>query len=355
MRNILWITNIPSPYKIDFFNELGSFYSLKVLFERKESSERKKSWHSENFSHFSPFFMRGLQYGKDKMLSFSFLKFIFDKKLDFIVVSNPMTITGALSIFFLKVSLKKYYISTDGGFIKTESFLKYILKKLILNGAQGYFYSNQPHMDYYKHYVNEKHWKFYYHHFTSIKEIDLISFDQITNFKNQSLSKHNSTHHFKVLFVGQFIHRKGIDIIERISKKLHDNNIQMIAIGGKTNNAYIKSIDFLSKSELSHYYLSCDLFFLPTREDIWGLVVNEALAHGLPVLTTKYCGAAYELIFNKNTGLMIDNLDEEKILNLIIDLKNDFELLKQYSKNSINISQDFTIEEMVRDYIKVLK
>ena len=44
--NILWLTNIPSPYRVNFFNELGKYCDLTVLFEKKASDERDKSWKS---------------------------------------------------------------------------------------------------------------------------------------------------------------------------------------------------------------------------------------------------------------------------------------------------------------------
>ena len=43
---ILYITNIPSPYKVDFFNELGKYVDLTVLFELESSTERDDEWKS---------------------------------------------------------------------------------------------------------------------------------------------------------------------------------------------------------------------------------------------------------------------------------------------------------------------
>ena len=54
--------------------------------------------------------------------------------------------------------------------------------------------------------------------------------------------------------------------------------------------------DFMNKELLFKYYQISDLFVLPTREDIWGLVINEAMANGLPIITTDKCVAGKELI-----------------------------------------------------------
>jgi glycosyltransferase involved in cell wall biosynthesis len=48
--------------------------------------------------------------------------------------------------------------------------------------------------------------------------------------------------------------------------------------------------------ELAPYFINSGIFVLPTRSDTWGLVVNEALAAGLPVLGSLYSQAVEELV-----------------------------------------------------------
>ena len=71
----------------------------------------------------------------------------------------------------------------------------------------------------------------------------------------------------------------------------------------------LKNINFLEfekKEVLYKYYKAADLFILPTREDIWGLVINEAMAHGLPVITTKKCVAGMELVIKGVNGEIVE-------------------------------------------------
>ena len=44
---ILFLTNIPSPYRVDFFNELGKLCDLTVLFEKQIAQDREKQWFEE--------------------------------------------------------------------------------------------------------------------------------------------------------------------------------------------------------------------------------------------------------------------------------------------------------------------
>ena len=49
---ILFLTNVPAPYRVDFFNELGKMCQLTVLFEKDSSDERDRSWKKYRFENF---------------------------------------------------------------------------------------------------------------------------------------------------------------------------------------------------------------------------------------------------------------------------------------------------------------
>ena len=96
------------------------------------------------------------------------------------------------------------------------------------------------------------------------------------------------------------------DRLEAWDKEL-DDKYNLVIVGGGQDEAqyrgYIKErglknvylVGFKPKAEVFEYYKAADLFVLPTREDIWGLVINEAMAVGLPVVSTDMCVAATEL------------------------------------------------------------
>ena len=126
-----------------------------------------------------------------------------------------------------------------------------------------------------------------------------------------------------VLFVGQLIHRNGIDVLLGTAIQI-DKNISVYTVDGTLPDTYLKYINdngrdrvhlvrFMCKKELLNYYQARDLFVLPTREDIQGLVVNEALIYGTPVIKTDYCVAGIELI-NGNNGQLILIEDKNELL-----------------------------------------
>lgn len=165
-----------------------------------------------------------------------------------------------------------------------------------------------------------------------------------------------------ILAVGQFIHRKGFDVLMKAATKI-DRNIGFYIVGGKPTNEYLQLQKdlalpnvhfegFKTKAELAEYFKAADLFVLPTREDIWGLVINEAMAYGLPVVTTKKCVAGMELISDKNCLVDIEDIDGLK--QAIERILNNEELKNKISKDNLIKIRQYTIENMAMTHAKIL-
>ena len=91
----------------------------------------------------------------------------------------------------------------------------------------------------------------------------------------------------------------------------------------------------------------------PTRYDIWGLVVNEALGCGLPVISTDRCVAALELIRDDYNGFIVPIEDVEALNKKMLELIN-IEDLSRYHLNSIESIQDYTLEIMAEEYYECI-
>jgi glycosyltransferase involved in cell wall biosynthesis len=61
-------------------------------------------------------------------------------------------------------------------------------------------------------------------------------------------------------------------------------------------------VGFQNQRRLSRYYHAADLLVLPSHSETWGLVVNEALHHGVPVVVSDRVGCAPDLVENGQTG-----------------------------------------------------
>src|SRR5690554_5419830 len=88
---VLYLTNVPSPYRVDFFNELGRACDLTVLFEATLSGERHHRWHKYEFTNFEAVFLKGIKIRQDDALSMEVMRFLTRESFDVIVVGGYST------------------------------------------------------------------------------------------------------------------------------------------------------------------------------------------------------------------------------------------------------------------------
>jgi len=127
------------------------------------------------------------------------------------------------------------------------------------------------------------------------------------------------------LFVGRLVAEKGVfdllDGYERMSPALRAS-VGLVFAGEGSMRAELESrardihpgrvhfAGFVHRDELAAYYALAECFVFPTRTDPWGLVVNEAMACGLPVICTGVAGCAADLVQENGRLVSPANADE---------------------------------------------
>lgn len=360
---VLFITNIPSPYRYRFFNELGKSINLDVLFEAKYAKNIMFDFDGIEDNNFNTIFLSD-SYINEKTINFRIVNYLRKnrKKYDYIFVTNYGYLTEMMALFYLIISRTKYIIELDGGILKKESVIRNFVKRLIISNSQTVFSPSIKTDQFVKKYGFSK--TIVRYPFTSLSMNDILTNPPTEADKSFYRDVIKTEHQINILFVGQLIYRKGLDILfealndERLSKigiyvvgDSNDDEYKKLLMGLKTSN--INFIGFSSKSELRKYYIACDIFVLPTREDVWGLVINEAIAHALPVVTTPMCGSGVEIIKHGYNGYIISDVHE--LRSALLKLVENKELREQFSKNSLLTAKKYTIEEMVESHLKYLK
>jgi glycosyltransferase involved in cell wall biosynthesis len=143
-----------------------------------------------------------------------------------------------------------------------------------------------------------------------------------------------------LLFSGKLSHRKGPDLILKAVKLLSQEigeKVVVIFLGngqlidGLKRLAYespqVKVVfpGFKNQTQLSPYYHAADLLILPSREnETWGLVVNEALHHGLPCIVSDAVGCSPDLIEQGVTGMVFETGSSQSLASV---LQQAFELI----------------------------
>jgi glycosyltransferase involved in cell wall biosynthesis len=171
-----------------------------------------------------------------------------------------------------------------------------------------------------------------------------------------------------VLFVGRLVEVKGLPYLIQAVGQLHDDGIGLIMIGegplkgslerlSRDNGLkYPVFIDKIQNSDLFKYYALADVFVLPsitTKEvkEAWGLVVNEAMNQGTPVIVTDAVGAGVGgLVQDGVNGFVVPEQDSRSLAVALRKILYDDALRAMMRQNAKQIIQDWTYERMVKGF-----
>ncbi len=365
--NVLLITNLPSSYFVEYANELGRYLDLTVVFERDYDLHKKKaSGYNFDSMTFKTLFLTKSKSKKEDILTFK-LRFFLKKqyrKYNRIVFCNPCSPTSILAELYCIKKNIPYCVQSEGGFPKNGNGIKEKIKKIIYKNASLYLTGMLNENNYFLHYGAKEN-KLRKYNFSSLHESDIQTRVIAEEEKQQLRKKLGINGKRLVLCVSQVIQRKGIDTLIRAAAEFNDD-VAFYVIGGKPDYYYsslikdlkIRNFYFvkrISKDLLSLYYKAADLFILLTREDVWGLVINEAMAYGLPVITTNKCLAGVQLIKDLENGFIIDSDDYKLARDKIIFLLNDEKLRKRIAIANLKKIKNYTIERMAETIANYLK
>lgn len=356
---VLFTANIPSPYRIEFFNELSKYCELTVLFERNDAKDRNNEWLGNREITFEMKYLKGIKVGNETAFCPGILKYLKKKEYDIIVIGGYSTPTGMYAIQYLKNHKVNFILNCDGGIIKDDSKIKYKIKKHFISSATKWISSGNKASEYLEHYGAKKS-DIYEYPFTSIREKDIIDRKLSTTEKEKLKEELEIEEKSIVLAVGQFVPRKGFDVLIKSSQYMQ-KEIGIYIIGGKTTEEYVNLklslhaenihfLDFKQKTEIEKYYKVADIFVLPTREDIWGLVINEAMGYGLPVITTNQCVAGLELIENEKNGYIVPVNNEKELAEKITKIMDNPSNTEKMAENNIRKIKKYTIEAMAKKH-----
>ena len=121
---ILYMVNVPSPYMVNYFNELGKYCELTVLFDKATSTERDDSWKEYNFKNFKGIILKGVSTDVDAAFCPSIIKYLKKDVYDYIFISNMATPTGIIAIEYLRWKKIDYFLESEGGFSKYVKGIK---------------------------------------------------------------------------------------------------------------------------------------------------------------------------------------------------------------------------------------
>ncbi len=358
-KKILFLTNIPSPYRVDFFNEFGKSYDLTVAFQAHSFAHRHASWKNFEATAFHPLFLTPSFRFKKHVLCWDVLD-VLKQPWDAIIMGGYSSLTDMLAIEYMRLRKIPFYFEADGGLIRQDNKLKFWFKRHFLSAPSGWLSSGKETTKYLIHYGADPN-KIIEYPFTSVYAADILSQIPAEEHKQKLRQVLNIKEEKVLISVGRFIYSKGYDVLFKTVTKL-PKDIGVYIIGDEPTEEFIRwkqeknsrqvhFIGFQLKDELKKWYQAADAFVLPTREDVWGLVINEAMAQGLPIITTDKCVAGLELVQEGENGYIVPAEDVTELTGAIARLfAQDYRAMGQ---KSLELIRPYTIENMAKRHLEV--
>lgn len=272
------------------------------------------------------------------------LRFIFNicRHYDLIIINGYNHYVFFLTFFYNIIFYKKKYIAIESDtplhipsnlfkrFIKSV-YLNFIFKKPYVLGFAG---GTRTHKDLFRYYgMNE----------------DRIFLMPMVVDNKRFFGEYNNKIPITFLYVGRIIKKKNVEVLVKsfLSRFSHEeaelhivgDGDQLEKIKSKYMHAKIKYKGELFGKDLIQAFHEASIFILPSLIEPWGLVINEALSAGLPVISRKEVGANFDLLYNKDTGYIVEN--DKQMLASMLSLYQDSELRVRFSNNAIQLMKNY--------------
>jgi glycosyltransferase involved in cell wall biosynthesis len=361
---LLIVSNIPTPYRIPLFNAIHK----ALLAQRKQClvvfstpSHAFRSWKiNETDFEFAHHYLNTASTNSNENTRFSYkgLLTIIRTQKPTVVVVPGFSMAVVIALFGKLFTPYKLVIwsGTTNNPNRKISALKVLFRKLIACFANEYVaYGTTA-----KEYVLS---------LNASAKVN-IAYNTV-NVEKYYLAKLDVNYTpCQLLYVGNFTKGKQVHTLIAVAHKLRELNanfhLTLIGSGETFNevkneidncnlNQYITLKSHLQKAELIPEYHKAHVFLFPSNYDIWGLVVNEAMAAGLCVFASVKAGATRDLIQDNTTGFVVDYNVTDSVAQRICEVINNTEqLTKIRTQGQAYLLHNISIEKAAQVFNELL-
>jgi len=174
----------------------------------------------------------------------------------------------------------------------------------------------------------------------------------------------------RIVSVGRLSKEKGyVDLIE-VFKKFHESNpdwhLDIVGDGSEKNKIvdriyqyqltdYVTVHGYLKKKDINELLKKSSLYLMTSYTESFGIVLIEAMAHGIPCLAFTSAEGANDLIKNDENGYLIENRDFDEMVNKIEELVKNKEKRLELGKNARNFSLNYSSDIVKKEWLNLLK
>ena len=197
-----------------------------------------------------------------------------------------------------------------------------------------------------------------------LKNIDSQVIYNSIGFKQKEKSKLENK---KFLALGRLDKVKGFDVLINNFKEFNKINKEWtldIAGDGPERENLEKQVQnlqleeyvniFHRKENVKEMYKQASIYCMTSHKEGWGLVTLEAMESGLPVIAYDM-PCMKEIFINNNEGIIIENRDNEKYVQEMLELANSKDKREKIASNAIKRAKDFSIENIGKQWEELFK
>ena len=373
-KKVALLTNIISPYMIPRLNSVANaeLFDFDVFFMAETESNRLWNVYKGKIK-FNYRVLKGFQFalGEERIIhvNFGLASRLLKRRYDLLVI-GPYYQPAALQALFLSKLLKtETMLGIDGSFYykKHEKWLLKEMKRLIIRSCSGFLVTGKAAFNYVED-LGAEPGRIFVAPLPAEHDYFHKAFLRLKPYKKE-IKRKKGYPPIIILYSGRFIPIKGVLILlqayAKLQKQMKDIGLVLLGNGPKrqkyenyckTNridNVYFEG--FVQKEGLPEYYTAADIFVLPTLSDCWGLVINEAMAFGLPIISTDAAGATYDLVKDGINGFVISAGDADSLYAVLKRLCEEPKLRIKMGQESLKIIENYTPEKWAEAFINAVK
>ena len=146
----------------------------------------------------------------------------------------------------------------------------------------------------------------------------------------------------QLLYVGELLELKGLPLLIQALAHTERRDIALHLVGSGPQEGELRTLcermdlssrvyfhGYRQKQDLAGHYAAADAFVFPSLKDVFGLVMVEAAAAGLPVIGSSLAGGTVDVVVDGATGYIVDPYDVAAFANAIVQLADDPSLLRR--------------------------
>jgi 1,2-diacylglycerol 3-alpha-glucosyltransferase len=282
-----------------------------------------------------------------------------DRNYDIIVNGAGYAHTGIQKVLeSQKGSAKLILWSETTALDNATNFVKEWIKKRRVRAYDGAIVAGRLHQEYLKDLGMPQ------------SQIQIVG-NVVSNDRFRNVGTGRAGDNLGFLYVGRLLPIKNVDgLIQAYKRYLNLDNtdaklpltivgdgperdrLQKMAAG--VRNGEIRFLGNKQPDEIPELYANAKVFVLPSISEPWGLVTNEAMASGLPVLISNKCGSS-EMINHGENGLLFTPKDQMELAELMATVTENDQLRSHLAQNAVETIKEYTPEKYAERCAKFFK